>query len=295
MSRIHEAISKAAHEQKVSTQGGLTSVEEILSAGFLVSGGTHAAAQREKVQTSALSAAVSPGSCRKEEWFPDNKTMLFLSEAAHQPAREQFRAMRTKLNRLREQRPLTVMAITSALSGEGKTFVSANLAHALGLQREQRVLLIDADLRRGSLAGVLGAPIEPGLSEFLRGVEPVEKILQQGENGSLYLIPSGARIQDAGELIGGSRFRELILRLKPEFDWILIDTPPATQFADAGVIAGMCDGVILVFGSGMTPVHLAKRMAREFKKQSILGAVLNRTDDAIKDAKYFNYYADYGK
>ncbi len=294
MSRIHEAISKAASEQKLSTPGGMTSVEEILATSFLVAGGASATKSRDEAPNNSASSGRLPSGWRDVEWFPDRKSMLFLSEAPDQVAREQFRLLRTTLHRLREQRPLTVISVTSMLSGEGKSFVSANLAHVLALQREQKVLLIDADLRRGSLAGMLGSPLEPGLTDYLRGKESTENILQHGSNGSLYLIPSGARIQEAGELIGSSRFSELLLRLRPSFDWIIIDTPPAAQFADAGVIANLCDGVMLVFASGMTPVHLAKRVTREFKKQTILGAVLNRTDDATSNAKYFSYYGKYG-
>ncbi len=294
MSRIHEAIRKAAQEHRAPNSTAMTSTEEILSTSFMVAarGTRHPDEAKPHAEESEL---ICPWSaCPETAWQPNKDVMLFLSDTPDHRAREQFRLIRTKLNRIREQRPLCAITIASALSGEGKTFVAANLAHALTLQREQRVLLIDADLRQGSLARVLGARPGPGLTEYLDGHEYVENILQRGANGTVYLIPAGRRVHDAGELISGFRFRDLLLQLRPRFNWIVIDTPPTAQFADAGVIAGLCDGVLLVFGSGRTPVQLAKRVAGEFKKQGILGAVLNQVDGAATEGKYFRYYGDYG-
>jgi capsular exopolysaccharide synthesis family protein len=216
--------------------------------------------------------------------------MLFASDAADAQAREQFRLVRTKLYQLREQRRIGVIAIASALPGEGKTFVAANLAHALTLHGEKRVLLVDADLRRGSLAEVLGARRNPGLSQVLRDEEPAEAAIQQGLNGALHLLPSGRRVQEPGELICSSRMEELIHNLRPAFDWIVIDTPPVTQFADAGDIANLCDGVLMVFNSGVTPMHLAKRAVEVMSTHTILGSILNRMENMTEMSKYFDYY-----
>jgi Mrp family chromosome partitioning ATPase len=97
-------------------------------------------------------------------------------------------------------------------------------------------------------------------------------------------------MQEPGELISGPRLKELIARLRKTFDWIVIDTPPALQFADAGAIADLCDGVLIVFGAGVTPRTLAKRAAQELNKCSMLVAVLNRAEDTERRAKYYSYY-----
>lgn len=233
--------------------------------------------------------------CRNVDWTPDKNAMLFSSLTPDLPGREQFRSLRANLYQIRDQRGLKVVGIASSLSGEGKSFVSANLAHALALQREHKVLLVDCDLRRGSLAGFVGAAPGAGLSEYLRAQQPPERVIQHGSGSNLYLIPSGARVQEPGELIGSSRLKELISRLRVVFDWIVIDTPPAVQFADAGVIADLCDGVLMVFGAGVTPLSLAKRAAQELRKHTVLGAVLNRAEDTERTAKYFSYYKGNGE
>jgi capsular exopolysaccharide synthesis family protein len=220
--------------------------------------------------------------------------MLFFAGEADTPGREQFRSLRIKHYQLRETRELSTIAVASSLSGEGKSFVAANLAHALALQRERRALLIDSDLRRGSVAGLVGARPRPGLAEYLQGQEPLEAVLQRGMGENLYIMPSGAQISDPGELIGSSRLRELLSRLRPLFDWIVIDTPPSVQFSDTGMIADLCDGVLLVLGAGLTPVQIAKRAVRNLREDRILGIVLNRAEDADRAEKYFKYYKNPG-
>lgn len=287
MSRIHEAIRKAALEQRYASPGTMTSVEEILTTSYAVTGKAPAG-----VENGHISEAVDHvlRRCETVNWLPDKRFMLFASDKPDLPGREQFRTLRTNLSLIAEQRGLKTVGIASALSGEGKSFVAANLAHSLALQSEQRVLLVDCDLRRGSLAGLLGARSEPGLAEYLRGENPLESVIQHGAGSSLYLIPSGKRVQEPGEMISSSGLGQMLAQLRSIFDWIVVDTAPTVQFADAGVIADLCDGILLVFGAGMTPVQLAKRAARELKKRTVLGAVLNQAEDTERTAKYFSYY-----
>ena len=152
------------------------------------------------------------------------------------------------------------------------------------------MLLLDADLRRGSQAGLLGTRPDPGLAEALLGQVSVETAIQRGQSESLYLLPSGRKVQDPGELMTGSKLQHILQQLRPAFDWIVIDTPPVIHFADAGVIANMCDGIVMVVGAGITPVALVKRAHREIKKYPILGVVLNRMKQDAEASKYLGYY-----
>ncbi len=294
MSRIHEAITKAALERNGNGPVHVLSAEDILSTSFEAGTVLSTGATSWPSADSQLFGSAFLRRCPDVQWVPDKKSMLLYCEASDSPGREQIRSLRTKLNQLREQSGVKVIEITSALSGEGKSFIAANLAHALALHQERNVLLIDCDIRRGSLAGMLGTRTAPGLAEYLLGEEPLESVTQHGSGGSLYVIPSGRRILDPGELIGTSKLEDLLTRMRVVFDWIVIDTPPTIQFADAGVIAEICDGILLVFAAGTTPVHLAKRAAQELKKSSIIGAVLNRAEEADQTAKYFSYYGGYG-
>lgn len=290
MSRIHEAVKKAVLEQQPAAVPTMSTVEGILSASYTLNGaGLPAKASVDAPGHPSPGADLLQG-VHTGEWDPDKKRMLFFADDPDTPGREQFRSLRVKLYQLREKRDLKVIAVGSSLSGEGKSFVASNVAHALSLQREQKVLLVDCDLRRGSIAGFLGARPTPGLAEYLRNQQPLEAVLQRAPSGNLFVIPSGAHVPDPGELIGSLRMRELVSHLRPHFDWIVIDTPPAVQFADSGVIANLCDGVLFVLGSGLTPVPIAKRAVHSLREDRILGIVLNRAEDADQAAKYFSYY-----
>jgi capsular exopolysaccharide synthesis family protein len=294
MSRIHEAVKKAILEQHPAAAPTMSSVESVLSASYTLN-------PTIAVQPASTGMADRPvhgpdllQTILTTEWRPDRKRMLFFVEDADTPGREQFRSLRIKLNQIREKRDLSVISVGSTLSGEGKSFVATNLAHALSLQREHRVLLIDSDLRRGSIAGFLGTRPTPGLAEYLQGQESLESVIQRGAESNLYVIPSGARISEPGELIGSLRMRELFLRLRPLFDWIVVDMSPAVQFADSGTITDLCDGVLMVVGSGKAPVQLAKRAVHNLRQDRILGVILNRAEDAEQASKYFSYYKSPG-
>ena len=284
MSRIHEAVKKAAQDRKVEAGSDWANAEDILSMSSAMLLTAHAEIQPK--QTERTTQLLQ---CATEEWSPDERKMLFSHDSLDPFAREQFRSLRTKFGQLREDRPVSVVAVVSALSGEGKTFVAANMAHAFAVQREQRVLLVDCDLRRGGLSKLVGARSRPGLSDYLMGDAELESVLQAGFDGRLHLIPSGRPMREPGDLIGRSRFPKLMAHLRTMFDWIVIDTPPVIQFADASLIADECDGVLFVVCSGVTPVQLAKRALRSFNKMSILGAVLNRADEIETASKYYAY------
>lgn len=295
MSRIHEAIKKAAVEQQGTPANMTSSVESILSTSYAVGTALPTRTTRTDILKklgfgSNLLQSVAPA-----EWRPDKATMLFFADETENPAREQFRSLRTRLYELRSHRELCIVEVTSSLSGEGKSFVAANLAHTLALQRERTVLLIDGDLRRGSMSTMLGTRPGPGLSEYLQQQEPLASVLQRGAGPNLYLIPSGARIADPGELIGGTQMSAMLSELRPLFDWIVIDTPPAAQFADAGMFADLCDGALLVVGAGLTPVTIAKKVVTNLREDRIVGVVLNRGEDTNRTSKYFGYYTNASK
>jgi capsular exopolysaccharide synthesis family protein len=294
MSRIHEALAKA-RVQHAGTAAELPDVEEIIGASVNPS---------EPVATPDVALADGPiemlyadadsgailAQCSQQNWPVRGTKMIFLADEALAAGQEQFRTLRSRLYQLRGTGQLKVIVVSSAIPGEGKSFVSANLAHAIALQSDRRALVIDADLRRaGGLSTLLEAPPSPGLTDYLLGEQSAASIIQTGSLKNLYFIPCGRRVPKPGELIGDSKLGLLIKQLRPVFDWIIIDTPPVLPIADARTIADLSDGVLFIVNARATLAHLAKRAIHEFRRESLLGIVLNRTKEASA-----TFYSSYG-
>ena len=180
---------------------------------------------------------------------------------------------------------------------EGKTFVAANLALSLARYKNNRVLLIDGDLRRNSLHAVLGTSATPGLSAFLSGEATALEIMQrcdletdddaaQPTLSSITFIPGGAGGDAAADLSGNARFAELIRYVSPYFDWVIVDSSPVNVVSDAVNLAPACDGVLLVARAGQTSYQTAQRAQKEFASATLLGVVLNGAAKVPHQAYY---------
>ena len=222
-------------------------------------------------------------SCRRPHWNEDKSRLFFLNSKGPTFATEQLRALRSRLYQMRERKALKTVLVTSTLPAEGKTFLCANLAHALARQQERRILLVDCDLRAPGLHEILGAPREPGLISFLRGEATAEQILQRGPQENVFLIPAGPipagkTKADAAALLAGGKLKGLLGQLAPLFDWILLDTPAAGAVPDALALADCCDGILFVVQEGKTPYDAAQSVTHELDQRRLLGVVLNRTE-----------------
>jgi capsular exopolysaccharide synthesis family protein len=247
----------------------------------------------EDQTTGSLTNEMLLAKCRQARWTPDPKALLFANADENAAGKEVFRTLRTRLYQVRAVQPLKVVLITSALPGEGKTFVTSNLAQSLIRQREKRVLLIDADLRVPALHVPLGAPLSPGLSDYLLGEMDEFSIMQRGHDENLFFIAAGKTIQNPNELLGTGKMERLLHRLAPIFDWILVDSPPTIPVSDTTILAKMCDGMLMVIRAGSTPFDLAQKACQEFHNRPLLGAVLNRADSTAGYGGY--YYQGYSK
>jgi capsular exopolysaccharide synthesis family protein len=228
--------------------------------------------------------------CAKPAWRLDPNRIVFCDENSSVLGAEQFRTLRARLLRMRDNQTLKKLHITSAIKGEGKTFVASNLAQAFAKQGSRRVLLIDADLRNPGTHTSLNAPLAPGLSDYLRGDLKEPQIVQRGLAGGLYLIPAGNAVNNPSELLSNGRLKLLVDRLAPLFDWVIIDSPPCLPVADASLISTIADGVLLVVRSASTPFELSKRAQQELQGRNIVGVVLN----AVAESTGYNGYYGYG-
>jgi capsular exopolysaccharide synthesis family protein len=220
-------------------------------------------------------------------WNPSPKSTLFFDGRSSTMGAEEFRTLRSHLYLIRGQRELQKLLITSPLRLEGKTFTAVNLAGVLVRQKERRALLIDADLRSSKVHLALGAPLTPGLSDYLSGAADEFAVIQRGSVDNLYFIPGGKPAADPSELIGNGRLKLLLERLAPVFDWIIIDSPPVVPVSDAKLLADLCDGILVVIHAGVTPSDLAQRACQEFREKDLLGVVLNRVDAGTTYGSYY--------
>jgi capsular exopolysaccharide synthesis family protein len=298
MSRIHDALKKAQEERAGSSSpGAIESPREIPGSIPAISPLSPAPAEDP---ASVTKWVAPPAPVKFEElleqcpvcaWEPDPWTMLFFNGRKHSVGTEEFRILRSKLYQIRDKQPLRTLLVTSALPGEGKTFTAANLAQAIVRQHERRALLIDGDLRRPQLHLSLGTPISPGLSNYLLGEADEISIIQRGPMDNLFFIPRGKEVPNPSELLANGRLKELIERLKPAFDWIIMDSPAAVAVADARTLAGVADGLLLVIQAGSTPFEMAQKVRQEFADKPFLGVVLNRIEPSEGYSSYYsNYY-----
>jgi capsular exopolysaccharide synthesis family protein len=288
MSRIHEALKRAEQEK-----GKTPSPEpEVLAPETISTVATAVATPPPPPQREATPALLQ--SCRSPRWLGDTSKLFFLASTNHSFATEQLRTLRSRLYQIRDRMPLKIVMVTSPMPAEGKTFLCANLAHAFMRQHERRILLVDADLRRSRLHSILGAPAEPGLTEYFRGEARLEDILQRGPQDNLYLIPGGKQSEHPAELLATNKLKDLLDRVAPLFDWIILDTPPAGPVSDPSIIADCCDGVLLVVNSGTTPHDMAQRVTQDLREKRLLGVVLNRAEPSDAGSTYYANYYGYG-
>ena len=201
--------------------------------------------------------------CAQGNWNPDPKTMLFVGGDEQKTGTEEFRTLRSRLYGMRENGSLKKLLITSALPKEGKSFVAVNLAQVLVRQHGRRVLLIDGDLRGPRLHQAFGTESSPGLVNFLTGESDEFSIIQRGPIENLYFLPAGRSVSNAPELVSNGRLKMLLQRVEPLFDWIIIDSPPAVPVADASQLAKLCDGVLMVVRSNVTPIDMLLKDPKE--------------------------------
>ena len=216
-------------------------------------------------------------------------------------ASEAYKLLRTKVQySFADDQKCRVIAVSSAMAGEGKSVSSANLANTLA-QFGERVLLIDGDLRRPTAAEKMGLKKTPGLTEFLTGNMDVNDLFQRyssSENDNLfYVITAGACPPNPVELLSSPKMAGLLKSLRGLFDYIIMDMPPIGEVSDALVAAKMADGVLMVVRQNYCNSVAFKDALRQFEfvNSRILGIVVNCAKSAGKGKYRDSHYAQASK
>ena len=286
MSRIHRAVEKADREglltwTKGDQAGAATTLQE---------------------PTPAPTAQPRPRAPRPPAWNPPApdlswdvprpaittdvrlSPMFVAATAPGSAAAEHYRLLRTRLEGKENGRRTQLLLVTSPRMGDGKTTTSGNLALTMAQEFQQRVVLIEADLRRPSLGDLFGLPAGPGLVDVLLGGASLESALVQIPGQPLFLLPGGMPAPRSAGLLESSMMQRTLDTLRGRFDRIVMDAPPITV-ADTHVLSRMADGILFVVRAGVTPRSAVERALAETDTAKLLGIVLNDSESA-DDAGY---------
>ena len=226
------------------------------------------------------------------------QTAMNISESRHVPFAvvEAYKAIRTNLTFLLATSETKVFGITSPEAGEGKSTTSVNMAIAFS-QLGDKVVLIDADMRKSSIHKKLKIENNAGLSNVLAGFNNYSEVITH-INDTFDVITAGQVPPNPSELLGSARFKELVETVGREYSYVIIDTPPMDVVTDALVIAPHTAGLVLVVKDHVTPTDAINRAieAAKFANINILGAVMNAANP--KSGRGYGYrkygYRKYG-
>jgi len=208
---------------------------------------------------------------------------------------EVFRIIRAVILHDKNRPAPKAIMVTSVLPGEGKTFVASNLAVSFAMGMNEKVLLIDADLRRPSIHKMFGYANEYGLSEHLEGKKGIPELLIKTKIEKLTLLLSGNLPPNPAELLSSKKMEDFIKETKDRYQdrFIIIDVTPSRLTAEANVIANHVDGIILVVMNGKAPRAFLQQTVENLGREKILGIVFN---DFAQPFKYYKkYYSKYYK
>jgi exopolysaccharide/PEP-CTERM locus tyrosine autokinase len=207
---------------------------------------------------------------------------------------EIFKVLRGKILFPASGKPPRSIMVTSAVPGEGKSFVAANLAVNMAQNIEDHVLLMDCDLRRPTMHRLFGLGRVKGLSEHLANGNKIPDLLIKTGLGKLSLFPSGTPPHNPSEVLSSAKMANLLEELKTRYQdrYLIIESPPPMLAPETSAIAKQVDAIIVVIKFGSTPMDAVEELIDNLGKEKIIGAVINRFD--ARTSRYYGY-RKYGK
>jgi capsular exopolysaccharide synthesis family protein len=214
-------------------------------------------------------------------------------DGTHPAAAEQYRIIRTKI--IQHTLQPRLLAVSSPGAGDGKTISALNIAGALSLKGEVRVLLVETDFRRSSFCRLLQLPDEPGLVDVLaRKCTLDDAVMEIEQLPNLFVLGSGEFRADATELLDSPFGRAVFQTLRKRFHYVVLDCPPIGSIADYDVIQAAADGVVAVLRADHTNRAAALEMLSTLPKEKMIGVVMNHVKPWFlwRDTHSAYYYAD---
>lgn len=227
------------------------------------------------------------------------KKELIVQRDPKSPISETFRTLRTNIQFMSSSKELKTIVVTSTLPGEGKSWTSSNLAIAFA-QAGKRVILVDADMRKGRLYHLFNVPPKPGLSNYLSGIDDNGKdksnnilnYIRETEIENLFFIPSGNVPPNPAELLVSDRATEMIKQLKKMSDIVIFDGTPSLLVTDAIILSRFVDSTIIITSCKETKIENLDKVKKAIENVGgkIAGVVLNKvptTSKKYEDAYYY--------
>ncbi|HWP84401.1 MAG TPA: CpsD/CapB family tyrosine-protein kinase [Terriglobia bacterium] len=220
-----------------------------------------------------------------------DQTSRLLPHTVDSMIAEHYRLLRTQLLQAQASRMFRSLLITSAGPGEGKTVTLLNLGLTFAMLPSFRVLVVDGDLRRGSIGSWLGASADqPGFSDLLQGSVSLEDVvLQSDEIPIRFMVRGTSRIPPA-ELLHSPRLHSSLHELSQRFDLVLVDSPPVNLLTDPQLLASACDAVLLVARAYATTQKALQEAANKLQPFHLVGSVLNGAVSLSSSYGYRSYY-----
>lgn len=192
-------------------------------------------------------------------------------------------------------RPVKCIVLTSSVPNEGKSTVAYNLAQAIA-SSGKRTLIVECDMRRRSLADMVGARARHGIYAVLSGQVELDEALVATSHRNLFFLDSEPHIPNPADILSSQRFRKLVAQMESDFDYVVIDTPPVGTFVDAAIIATLADATALVVRERFVKRAELQNAYDQLKKAdaNVIGVIMNMCE-AESSEYYYAYYNKEGK
>jgi protein-tyrosine kinase len=209
-------------------------------------------------------------------------------------AAEKFRALTTRLENYRKEHDLKSLQLSSAVGREGKTLLSGNLAITVAKHTGARVLVVEGDMRRPTLASLFGLDKPTGIGDWWASREDKERIpnyLYRVKGMPLWFLGAGAPHEQPSQILQSARFAEMFARLVSWFDWVVVDSTPILPVVDTNLWSRLVDGTLLVVREKVTPLPALKKALENLDNPKLIGVILNEASEFDRINYTDQYYA----
>jgi protein-tyrosine kinase len=283
MSRVHDALRRAE-------QSGLLSPPVNRPAGASAGAEPRAAAM---VADPGPTMAGLLESIPEIPFRPAPDSLLIDVSRPHEAPMEEFRALRTRLNHMKNLQPIHTVVVTSPSPAEGKSLSAANLALAEAHLAGNLTLLADFDFRRPIIHTLFQTDRSPGITDYLLGKIPLHQAIRKIAGTNLCIMPAGEAVINPLELLNLREVKLMLDRLPTLFNWIILDSPPLLFAADANLLSTLCHGTLLVVRIGHTTIDSVTRAMQSLCNNNVLGIVVNGARRGELYSKYTYYHSYY--